>query len=90
MYPPVGLNQYTLVNKTHIIYIRICLSRPRKHLKIDFTSKLSSQRDVKYGSNLMSIFFIIFSIFGGPEEAYVETRGTKVSFRPHHTADIYV
>ena len=43
-----------------------------KHFKIDFTPKISSQQHVKYGSNLMMGG-------GGPGEAYVESRGTKVS-----------
>ena len=34
MYPPVALNQYTLVNITHKHYIYIYTSRPHKHLKI--------------------------------------------------------
>ena len=28
------------------------------------------------------------SFLGGPGEGYVESRGTKVSWRPHHTGDI--
>ena len=31
---------------------------------------------------------ILYSFLGGPGEAYVESRGTKVSWRPHHTGDI--
>ena len=54
-------------------------SRPHKHFKIDFTPKLSSQQHVKYGSNLMNIFFISFPFLGGPGEAYDESRGTNVS-----------
>ena len=38
MYPPVALNQYTLVNRTHKHYIYA--SRPHKHLKI--TPKLNN------------------------------------------------
>ena len=52
MYPPVALNQYTLVNRTHKHFIYML--RLYKHFKI--TLKLSSQQHVKYGSNLM-IFF---------------------------------
>ena len=40
MYPPVALNQHTLVNRTHKHYIYIYASRPRKHLKI--TPKLNN------------------------------------------------
>ena len=39
MYPPVSLNQYTLVNKTFYIYA----SRPHKQFIKYFTPKLSSQ-----------------------------------------------
>ena len=39
MYPPVALNQYTLVNRTHKYYI-LYASRPHKHLKI--TPKLNN------------------------------------------------
>ena len=64
----------------------IYASRPHKHYKTDFTPKLSSHQHVKYGSNLMN-FFLKFH-FWGPGEAYVESRGTKASWRPHHTGDI--
>ena len=74
MYPPVTLNQHTLVNRTHKHYIYIYASRPHKHFTIDFTPKLSSQQHVQYGSNLMNLFYNIFSFFGGPGEAYVESR----------------
>ena len=58
MYPPVALNQYTWVNRTHKHFIYIyASSRPHKHYKIDFTPKLSSHQHVKYGSNLMNFFF---------------------------------
>ena len=40
MYPPVALNQHTLVNRTHKHYIYIHASRPHKHLKI--TPKLNN------------------------------------------------
>ena len=60
MYPPVALNQYTWVNRTHKHFIYG--SRPHKHFKIDFTQKLSSQQHVKYKSNLMNIFY---SFWGG-------------------------
>ena len=30
----------------------------------------------------------MFSLFGGPGAAYVESKGTKVSRRTHHTGDI--
>ena len=37
----------------------------------------------------MNFFFqILVFIFGGPGEAYVESRGTNVSWRPHHTGYI--
>ena len=51
IYPPVALNQYTWVNRTHF--------------NIDFTPKLSSPQHAKYGSNLMNFFYNLFSIFGG-------------------------
>ena len=38
----------------------------------------------------MKIFAIFVFILGGPGEAYVESRGIKVSWRPHHTGYIYV
>ena len=60
IYPPVTLNQYTLVNRIYIY-----ASRPHKQFKIDFTPKLSSPQHVKYGSNLMNIFFHFFFIFWG-------------------------
>ena len=41
----------------------------------------------KYGSNLMKKKEKKQSTFGGPGEAYVESRGTKVSWRPHHTRE---
>ena len=52
MYPPVALNQYTWVNRTHKHFF-IYASRPHENFEIDFTPKLSSQQHVKYGSNLM-------------------------------------
>ena len=39
-------------------------SRPHKHLKIDFTQKLSSQQHVKYESNLMNIFIHFWGVLG--------------------------
>ena len=33
-------------------------------------------------------FKFMFSLFGGPGAAYVESKGTKVSSRTHHTGDI--
>ena len=47
MYPPVTLNQYTLVNRTHkhYIYIYIYASRPHKHLKI--TPKLNNMQNME-------------------------------------------
>ena len=83
MYPPVALNQYTLVNRTHNDVLHATCFKAHKHFKIDFTPKLSSQQHVKYGSNL-NIFHNFVSIFG----AYVESRGTKVSWRSHHTGDV--
>ena len=56
MYPPVTLNQYTWVNRTHKQFC-IYASRPHENFEIDFTPKLSSQQHVKYGSNLMKICY---------------------------------
>ena len=61
MYPPVTLNQYILVNRTHKHFIYM-LQGPTN---IDFRPKLSNQQHVKYGSNLMNIFHNFVSIFGG-------------------------
>ena len=36
----------------------------------------------------MNIFHNFVSILGALGEAYVEYRGTKVPWRPHHTGDI--
>ena len=63
MYPPVALNQYTLVNRTHKHYIYM-LQGPTNILK-------SHQ-----SSTICKIFVFIL---GGPGEAYVESRGIKVS-----------
>ena len=41
MYPPVALNQYTWVNRTHTKKF-IYASRPHANIEIDFTPKLSS------------------------------------------------
>ena len=38
----------------------------------------------------MNIFSNFCFHFGGPGEASVESRGIKVSWRPHHTGYIYV
>ena len=46
------------------------------------------QQYVKYGSNRMNFFSNFCFHFGGPGEAYVESRGTKVSWRPQHTGYI--
>ena len=54
MYPPVALNQYTLVNRTHNI-IYIYASRPHKHLKI--TPKLNNMQ------NMEVIWWTFFQIF---------------------------
>ena len=59
--------------------------------EIDFTPKLSSQKYVKYGSNLTTNFYYIFSlnffrVLGN--QPYVESRGSKVSWRHHHTGYI--
>ena len=35
----------------------------------------------------MNIFYKKNPLLGGPGEAYVESRGTKVSWRPHHTRE---
>ena len=56
MYPPVGLNQYKWVNRTHRHFF-IYASMPHENFEIDFTPKLSSQQHVKYGSNLMKICY---------------------------------
>ena len=40
-------------------------SMPHKHFEIDFTSKLSSQQHVQYGSNLMNILYCYFFHFWG-------------------------
>ena len=45
MYPPVALNQYTLVNRTHKHYIYIYASRPHKHFKI--TPKLNNMSNME-------------------------------------------
>ena len=73
----LGRPKSVYMGQQNIIYIYV--SRPHKHFKIDFTPKLSSQQHVKYGSNLMNIFDNFSSIYGGPGEAYVESRGTIVS-----------
>ena len=56
MYPPVTLNQYKWVNRT-LKHVCIYASMPHENFEIDFTSKLSSQQHVKYGSNLMKICY---------------------------------
>ena len=56
MYPPVALNQYTWVNRTHKHFF-LYASRPHENFEIDFTPKLSSQQHVKYGSNPMKICY---------------------------------
>ena len=57
MYPPVALNQYTLVNRTHKHFIYIyMLHGPTNILK----SHQSSTICKKYGSNLMYIFCFHF------------------------------
>ena len=61
------------------------LQGPTNIFEIDFTSKLSFQQHVKYGSNLMEICYYFFG--GGPGEPYAESRGTKVSRKPHHICD---
>ena len=63
---------------TFLLVTSVYASRPHKHIKIDFTPKLSSQQHVKYGSYLMNIFFLHFNGVLG-KQAYVESRGTKVS-----------
>ena len=60
MYPPVALNQYTLVNRTHKHYIYIYASRPHKHLKI--TPKLNNMQNMEV---IWWIFFQIFVSFWG-------------------------
>ena len=56
MYPPVALNQYKWVNRTHKHFF-IYASMPHANFEIDFTPKLSSQQHVKYGSNLIKICY---------------------------------
>ena len=56
MYPPVALNQYKWVNRTHKHFC-IYASMPHENFEIDFTPNLSSQQHVKYGSNLMKICY---------------------------------
>ena len=60
MYPPVALNQYTLVNRTHKHFIYICFKAPQ-------TSKnhTKAQQYAKYGSILMNIFLNFCFHFGG-------------------------
>ena len=60
MYPPVALNQYTLVNRTHKHYIYICFKAPQTSL-----NHTKAQQYVKYGSNLMNIFSKSCFHFGG-------------------------
>ena len=57
MYPPVALNQYTLVNRTHRHYIYIYASRPHKHHKI--TPKLNNMQ------NMEVIWWTFLFSFGG-------------------------
>ena len=66
MYPPVALNQYKWVNRTHKHFF-IYASMPHENFEIDFTPKLSSQQHVKYGSNLIKFCYYrnFFLIFGG-------------------------
>ena len=59
MYPPVALNQYTLVNRTHKHYIYM-LQGPTNIL-----NHTKAQQYVKYGSNLMNIFSNFCFHFGG-------------------------
>ena len=86
MYSPVALNQYTWVNRTHKHFKYA--SRLHDHFKIHFTPKLSPQQHVKYGIWWTFYFHFFSSFLGGPVEPYVESRGTKVSWRPHHTGAI--
>ena len=55
MYPPIALNQYTWVNRTHK-HILIYASRPHENFEIDFNPK--PQQHVKYGNNLMKICYL--------------------------------
>ena len=86
MYPPVALNQYTWVNRTDKQFF-IYASRPHANFEIDSLESYPP-------NNMLNMeviwwkFVINFLIFGGPGEPYVESRGTKVSWRPHHTGDI--
>ena len=41
MYPPVALNQYTWVNRTHNFFLYM-LPMPQENFEIDFTPKISS------------------------------------------------
>ena len=86
MYPPIALNQYKWVNRTHKhFFIYIYASRPHENFEIDFTPKLSklSSQHVQYGSNLIICYYGNFFLIwggggGGPGEPYVESGGTKV------------
>ena len=59
MYPPVALNQYTLVNRTHKHFIYICFKAPQTYY-----NHTKAQQYVKYGSNL-TIFLIFVFIWRG-------------------------
>ena len=78
MYPPVTLNQHTLVNRTHKHYIYM-LQGPTNILK----SHQSSTIYKKYVSNLMKIFVKFFLkhlwLNGGP----VGGGGGASIIRPH-------
>ena len=84
MYPPVARNQYTLVNRTHKHYIYM-LQGPTNILKSHQSSTICKISDEVIWRNFFQIFVFIL---GGPGEAYVESRGIKVLWRPHHTGYI--
>ena len=63
MYPPVALNQYTWVNRTHKHFLYM-LQGPCKSWN-RFHSKAILQQHVNYGSNLMKFVINFFLIGGG-------------------------
>ena len=83
MYPPVALNQYTLVNRTHKHYIYM-LQGPTNILKSHQSSTICKNIEVIW----WTFFQIFVFILGGPGEAYIDSRGIKVPWRPHHTGYI--
>ena len=82
MYPPVALNQYTLVNRTHKHYIYICFKAPTNILK----SHQSSTICKIWKLNLMNIFFFIL---GGPGKCTLNPEVLKCH-EDRITLDTYV